>query len=115
MQKTLKMALGLAFLMLSGCASVHLSMINTRDTAVNNVQYKVGENLTNLASLAPGAVVESSWSGKKAAEISLSFTDAQGHQYFCSSPVSLKPGDGGWVQLSITAAGTLAAVDGRKK
>ena len=93
-----------------GCGGLNLNVINATEQPVKQVEIKVAEGTTLVPLIAPGASSQVKLSVKKAGGVSVNYQDAQGHQHYTSSPLTLQPGEGGSLNLSITARGTLDAV-----
>jgi hypothetical protein len=102
---------GLALAAVAGCAGSRLVVVNTMDQPVKHVEIKIGNQSpsTVVPEIAPGASHEQPYKVDTVSPVSVNFQNSQGQQYYASSALDLKPGDGGNVRISITAQGTLEA------
>jgi len=104
-----KLAL-IMMLFCSGCAHVLLTVVNATDKPIKNVQIKMNKEVTVVSEMAAGEKHQQSLKVVAPIDINIDYEDLEGHQFYTSSPQSLKPGDGGSLSLSVTAVGTLEAV-----
>jgi hypothetical protein len=103
------LALGL-MLAACGCGGLNLNLINSSGHPVTQVEIKAADVTSLVPRIEPGASSQLKLSVKKAGGVSVNYQDAQGHKHYTSSPLGLEPGEGGSLNLSITAKGTLEAV-----
>lgn len=106
----MKKLLALSLIFLGGCSGVSMHLINDSGGLVKNVEIKAGAQSMVLPELAQGADHKMTLKIEKPLNIGVNYQTAQGQQYFTGSSVTLNPGDGGSLRLSITAKGTLEAV-----
>jgi hypothetical protein len=106
-----RICLGLALAALCGCAGINLVVVNTMDKPIKHVEIKLGDGraATVVPEIAPGASHQQSVKVDKVTPINVNFQNGDGQQYYASSPLDLKPGEGGSLRISVTAQGTLDA------
>lgn len=97
-------------LLLGACSSLKLTVVNATDKPIQKVEIKLGGKSTVLPGLAAGASNTQNLKLDKATPVNVNYVNESGQQFFTSSPIDLKPGDGGALRLSVTARGTLEAV-----
>ena len=99
-----------ALLPLLGCSGISMHLINDSGGVIKNVEIKAGAQSKTLPELAQGADHQMTLKPEKPLSIGVNYQNAQGQQYFTGSSVTLNPGEGGSIRLSVTAKGTLEAV-----
>ena len=110
--KTLRL---LPLILLAACARLELKVVNCSGAPVKQIEIRSPAGNIVLPVLDEGASHIQVLKLKSGGDINVNYSNAQGQQLFTSSAISLRPGDSGFVLLSITAKGTLDSLDGRKK
>jgi hypothetical protein len=107
MKKPLLFALLAGGLLLPACASLKLTVLNDRSTAVKNVEVKTGSASYTLAELAAGASDSRVLKADADGTLAVNFVSQDGGLYYTASTTKLKKGEGHKLILRLTEKGTL--------
>lgn len=111
----MKLILAASFLFAASCARFELRVANASGQRISKVEIRSLAGSTQLESLEAGATHIQPLKLKTESDINVNYTDARGLQFYSSAPFKVGPKDSGFLLLSVTAKGSLDAVDGRKK